>query len=95
MIGLRHNSEARPWAHAASWCAATAKERSHLMEAEVLTLHEAADYLRVHPRTLRLKAVEGIVPGAKVGRVWRFHKQQLEQWLLDGGALNSTNPARS
>ncbi len=95
MIGLWCNSEARAWPEGASWCTAAAKGRWHLMEAEVLTLDEAADYLRVHPRTLRLKAVEGIVPGAKVGRVWRFHKQQLEQWLLDGGALNSTNPARS
>jgi len=59
------------------------------MEAEVLTLEEAAAYLRVHPRTLRLQATQGTVPGAKIGRVWRFHKHQLEQWLLQGGALHS------
>jgi excisionase family DNA binding protein len=50
---------------------------------EVLTLEEAAAYLRVCPRTLRLKVNEGIIPGAKIGRVWRFHKQQLEQWIVD------------
>jgi len=59
------------------------------MDGEVLTLQEAAAYLKVHPRTLRLKATQGIVPGAKIGRVWRFHKQQLEEWILEGGALHA------
>lgn len=53
---------------------------------DVLTLDEAAAYLRVHPRTLRTKASEGEVPGAKIGRVWRFHRDQLERWILEGGA---------
>jgi len=52
-------------------------------DVEVLTLEEAAAYLRLHPRTLRIKATEGLIPGAKIGRLWRFHKQQLEQWILD------------
>ena len=56
------------------------------LDTDVLTLDEAAAYLRVHPRTLRLKASEGDVPAAKVGKVWRFHRGQLERWLLDGGA---------
>lgn len=50
---------------------------------EVLTLDEAAAYLRVCPRTLRLKVSEGVIPGTKIGRVWRFHKQQLEQWIVN------------
>ena len=52
-------------------------------DVEVLTLEEAAASLRLHPRTLRIKATEGLIPGAKIGRLWRFHKQQLEQWILD------------
>jgi excisionase family DNA binding protein len=56
------------------------------VESDILTLDEAAAYLRVHPRTLRTKASEGEVPAAKIGRVWRFHREQLERWLLDGGA---------
>ena len=55
-------------------------------DAEVLTLEEAAAYLRLHPRTLRIKATEGLIPGAKIGRLWRFHKQQLEQWIQDAAA---------
>lgn len=55
---------------------------------DVLTLDEAAAYLRVHPRTLRTKASKGEVPAAKIGRVWRFHRNQLERWILEGGALS-------
>lgn len=58
-------------------------------ETEILTLDEAAAYLRVHPRTLRTRASEGEVPAAKIGRVWRFHRDQLERWLLEGGARNN------
>lgn len=62
------------------------------VETDILTLDEAAQYLRVHPRTLRVKASEGKIPGAKIGRVWRFHRQQLESWLLQGGALGPEEP---
>ena len=57
------------------------------IDRDVLTLDEAAAYLRVHPRTLRTKASSGAIPGAKIGKVWRFHRGQLESWLLKGGAL--------
>ena len=55
------------------------------VDTDVLTLDEAAAYLRVHPRTLRTKAGKGQIPGAKIGKVWRFHRRQLEEWLLRGG----------
>jgi len=58
------------------------------IQTDIMTLDEAAEYLRVHPRTLRMKASEGKIPGAKIGRVWRFHREQLESWLLQGGALS-------
>lgn len=59
------------------------------IDRDVLTLDEAADYLRVHPRTLRTKASSGAIPGAKIGKVWRFHRGQLETWLMEGGALTA------
>jgi len=59
-------------------------------DTEVLTLEEAAAYLRVHPRTLRLRASEGVIPGAKIGRVWRFHKRQLERWFQEAAAGRPT-----
>ena len=41
------------------------------------TLPEAAEFLRVHPETLRQLARTGKMPGAKVGRAWVFLEEDL------------------
>ncbi len=43
----------------------------------VLTLQEAAKILGVHPNTLRGYVRAGVVPGAKIGRDWRFVEADL------------------
>lgn len=45
-----------------------------------MTLVEAAAYLQVHKDTLRQLAVTQQL-GVKVGRAWRFHEQQLVDYL--------------
>jgi excisionase family DNA binding protein len=44
-----------------------------------LGLSEAAELLKVHPKTLQRLARDGAVPACKVGRAWVF----VEQLLLD------------
>ena len=44
---------------------------------ETLTLSEAAEFLKVHPQTLRQRAKSGEIPGAKVGRSWVFLEEDL------------------
>jgi len=51
----------------------------------VLTLAEAARFVRVSEKTLREMARSGKVPCQKVGRAWRFLKAALESWLAEGG----------
>lgn len=48
---------------------------------ETLTPGEIARALRVHPFTVTRLAREGKLPGFKVGGIWRFRKDELEQWL--------------
>lgn len=49
--------------------------------AEVLTLAEAADYLRVSTEeTLRLVSEQGL-PGRRTSDDWRFLKNALQEWL--------------
>lgn len=38
----------------------------------VLTLKEVADYLKLSEMTILRLANKGIIPGAKLGRQWRF-----------------------
>ncbi len=44
----------------------------------VLNLTEAAQYLRLKPRTLCGLALRGAIPATKIGGQWRFQSQALE-----------------
>jgi len=48
---------------------------------ETLTPKEAAQYLKLHVRTIYHLAREGKIPGRKIGRRWRFRKDTLDEWL--------------
>jgi excisionase family DNA binding protein len=50
-----------------------------------MTVDQVADYLQVRPATVRKKARQGLLPGAKIGRDWRFRKADLDAWLSAGG----------
>jgi excisionase family DNA binding protein len=47
----------------------------------LLDVAEAAKLLRIHPKTLRVKAGRGIIPAVQIGRVWRFRASTLNRWL--------------
>jgi len=48
---------------------------------EVLTLPEAAAYLKVSERTIYDWAQKGKIPAGKLGSSWRFIKKDLEEWV--------------
>ena len=48
---------------------------------EVLTLEEAARYLRLPPTTLEQQAVRGQIPGRRIEDTWRFLKAAIDDWL--------------
>jgi excisionase family DNA binding protein len=47
----------------------------------VLTLAEAAKFLRVKKTVLQKLAQQGRVPPRKVGNAWRFSRAGLDEWL--------------
>lgn len=51
------------------------------MEKEIMTLNEAADFLRVCRQTLRAYVVAGKIPCRKVGRRYLFSKLAILNWL--------------
>ncbi|OPX90274.1 MAG: Helix-turn-helix domain protein [Pelotomaculum sp. PtaB.Bin104] len=57
-------------------------------EDEILTLQEAADFLRVGRNAMSKMVNNGEIPGKKVGREWRFSRQALLKWLENGQAKN-------
>lgn len=52
-----------------------------IVESDVLTLREAASLLRIHPETLRKRAVSWGIPHRRLGTEWRFSRQRVEGWL--------------
>ena len=57
--------------------------------AEVLTTKEAADFLKVHEKTLCRLARQGKVPGNKIGGEWRFMKNDLVRWIQNGNSAQT------
>lgn len=54
---------------------------------EILTLSEAAAFIRVSEKTLGEMARARRIPSQKVGREWRFLRNALEDWLVGGSGL--------
>ena len=52
----------------------------------VLNVNEAASLLRVHPVTLRKRAVKWGIPHKRLGSEWRFSKKMLMDWLQSQGS---------
>jgi excisionase family DNA binding protein len=51
---------------------------------EIMTTRELADYLKVHEVTICKHASEGRIPGKRVGRIWRFDKEEIDRWITGG-----------
>jgi excisionase family DNA binding protein len=49
----------------------------------VLTLEDAADYLRVHPSAVYRLVKNRILPAFKVGSDWRFNRQSIDRWIKE------------
>ena len=49
--------------------------------AELMTVQELADYLRVTKKTIYRLFRQNKIPAAKVGHQWRFDKTSIDEWL--------------
>lgn len=51
------------------------------MTDEVLTLDELSDYLKLSKSTTYKLVQEGVIPGQKVGKHWRFLRSVVDEYL--------------
>lgn len=49
--------------------------------AELMTLEEVAEHLRVTKKTVYRLLERRSIPATRVGRQWRFHKASIDEWL--------------
>lgn len=50
----------------------------------VMTIDDLAKYLKLSTSTLYKLCAERKIPGQKVGRHWRFHREVVDEWLRQG-----------
>ena len=60
------------------------KENTH----RLMSVEEAAEYLRMPKNTLYIKLQSGEVPASKLGKCWKIYKDELDKWL----EVNRKNP---
>jgi excisionase family DNA binding protein len=52
--------------------------------AKIMKTKEIANYLRLHPLTINKLSKEGKMPAIRIGRVWRFDKEVIDEWIARG-----------
>jgi excisionase family DNA binding protein len=52
--------------------------------AQIMTTKEIANYLRLHALTINKLSKKGKVPAIRIGRVWRFDKEVIDEWISRG-----------
>ena len=66
-----------------SGVAISTPENDGQLEPQVMNLVEAADFLRCHPKTLRLHAEPRNIPHKRLGSSWRFYRPKLVAWMQE------------
>jgi len=54
------------------------------MLAQIMTTREMAKYLRLHEITICKLCREGKIPSVRIGRVWRFDREVIDEWISRG-----------
>ena len=54
---------------------------------EIMTPSEVAVLLKIHLKTVYKLAEKGVIPGSRIGRSWRFSKNDVME-LVSGKPLN-------
>jgi excisionase family DNA binding protein len=41
---------------------------------------QAAQILNIHPKTVKRLSAEGVIPGMRIGKLWRYRASTLDEW---------------
>ena len=60
---------------------------------QMMDIETVAEYLGLHPLTVRRLARDGEIPAFKIGRQWRVKRDLLERWIEERSFDNMQQPA--
>jgi excisionase family DNA binding protein len=55
----------------------------------IMTVKEVAKYLRMHEASVYRMCKKGLLPAYKIGKSWRFRKEEIEKWLAERKSNNN------
>ncbi|MDC9701256.1 MAG: helix-turn-helix domain-containing protein [Alphaproteobacteria bacterium] len=61
---------------------------------DIMTVKELAEYLKIAEKTAYRFVSEGKVPSFKVGSAWRFKKEEIDSWIKAQCRNNNTEEPR-
>lgn len=70
---------------------ACAHHEDERMDDRWLSVDEIAEYLGVSKDTVYTWVTSKGMPGHKVGRFWKFKREDVDAWVRDGGAASSSD----
>lgn len=53
-------------------------------------IEQAAQYLDVNKDTIRNWIKKGSIPAKKVGKLWRFKRSEIDEWIKSGRSANAS-----
>lgn len=63
------------------------------MDKDILDVEGAATLLGVSASTIYHLAQQGKIPATRIGREWRFARQNLVQWVINGSQADQLTAA--
>ena len=61
------------------------------MDDRWMSVDEIAEYLGVSKDTIYAWVTKKSMPGFKVGRFWKFKREDVDVWVRDGGAASDSD----
>ena len=58
---------------------------------QLMTIDELAQYMRVSRFTVYRLVKGRFIPGTKIGRQWRFQKEEIDRWVKDQSRQDRSN----
>jgi excisionase family DNA binding protein len=55
---------------------------------DIITASQVAELLHIHVRTVYRLTEEGLIPGNRIGRSWRFNKKDILDLVSNGQGKN-------
>lgn len=66
-------------------------------DVDIMNVHDLAEYLRLSEAKIYKLANEGQIPALRMGKVWRFKKDIIDEWIrqMTNQGLQAVNPVHN